>query len=134
MKTNPPTNKQLNIFTSGVVLLLLSFAWKFSKETSYKITILLIGIAFALVIIYLIKKSFVVKFYRIWMKCAALIGVVVTSILMLCIFYLVFTPAGILLRIFRKDVLHLKKDAGLKTCWIDKPKVKFNKEDYGRQF
>ncbi|MDD5355002.1 MAG: hypothetical protein PHY56_00465 [Candidatus Omnitrophica bacterium] len=134
MQTHPPTKKQLNVFVLGVVLLLLFFSWKIYKTTGHKISILFIGIALLLVIIYLIKKSFVIQFYNIWMKCASLIGIAVTTILMLCIFYLVFAPVGILLRMLKKDVLSLKKDARLKTYWIDKPQVKFNKEDYGRQF
>jgi hypothetical protein len=68
------------------------------------------------------------------MKCASAIGAVVTIVLMLVIFYFVFTPVGILLRLLRKDVLNLNRNPNLNTYWIDKPKKNFNKEDYERQF
>ncbi|MDD5005649.1 MAG: hypothetical protein PHS93_04000 [Candidatus Omnitrophica bacterium] len=134
MQKNSPTKKQLNVFVAGLVLIILLFSWKILKTGNLKISALLAALSFLLIIIYLIKKDFVIQFYKIWMKCAAAIGVVITGILMIGIFYLVFAPVGILLRLLRKDVLNLNKNPNLKTYWIDKPQRKFNKEDYEKQF
>ncbi|MDD5618072.1 MAG: hypothetical protein PHG69_03165 [Candidatus Omnitrophica bacterium] len=134
MRTQQPTKKQLNVFVSGLVLIILLFSWKYFKASNIKVSALLAAISFLLIIIYLIKKDFVIQFYKIWMKCAAAIGIVVTGILMIGIFYLVFAPVGILLRLLKKDVLNLNKNPNLKTYWIDKPQKKFNRQDYEKQF
>ena len=68
------------------------------------------------------------------MRCVSYVGMVITGILMVAIFYLVFTPVGIFLRLIGKDILNLNKDDKLKTYWIDRPQRKFNKSDYEKQF
>ena len=134
MQIKSPTKKQLNVFVLGLCLILLLFAWRSFREGNSKISFILIGLASALVIIYLIKRNFVIQFYKIWMRCVSYVGMVITGILMVAIFYLVFTPVGIFLRLIGKDILNLNKDDKLKTYWIDRPQRKFNKSDYEKQF
>lgn len=134
MQKDSPTKKQLNVFVIGIDIILLFFAWKFYKTNNIRISIILIIVAFGILITYLINKKIVIQFYKVWMQCASAIGLVVTGILMVFIFYLVFTPVGLFLRLIRKDVLSLKKDERLKTYWINKPQREFNKSDYERQF
>ena len=47
-----------------------------------------------------------------------LIGQIVNVISLLIAFYLIFTPIGILLRIFRKDLLHQRMDKTVASYWI----------------
>ena len=134
MQIKPPTKKQLNVFVFGLCLILLLFAWRLSKTGDNKVSFTLIGLACTLVTFYLIKKDFVVQFYKIWMRCVSPIGMVITGILIIAVFYLIFAPVGIFLRLIRKDILNLKKDTKLKTYWIDKPHKEFNSSDYEKQF
>ena len=62
------------------------------------------------------------------------VGWVNTRILLGIMFYVIFTPIGILLRLMRKDLLdrHLNKDA--KSYWNKKDDGVFTKEQYERQF
>jgi hypothetical protein len=124
----------LNVFAFGIFLILSLLSIRFYRHNNYNIAFILVGLAFSFIIIYWINKNFVIKFYTIWMRCASWIGIVITTILIVFIFYLVFTPVGILLRLLRKDILNLNKNPNLKSYWIDKPQKKFNKEDYERQF
>ncbi len=62
------------------------------------------------------------------------IGWVNTRILLGIIFYLLFTPLGLLMRLFGKDMLNRKLDPNASTYWIDKPQVPMRPEDYERQF
>jgi hypothetical protein len=57
-------------------------------------------------------------FNRLWTRFALLLGKVTTPIMLTLIFYGVFTPAGLLLRLFSWDPLRLKKDAGATTFWV----------------
>ena len=134
MQKDSLTKKQLNVFVIGVDIILLFFAWKFYRSNNAKISFFLIIFAVGLLITYLINKKIVIQFYKVWMRCAQAIGLVVTGILMIAIFYLVFAPVGLFLRLIRKDILNLKKDEKLKTYWIDKPQREFSKSDYEKQF
>ena len=134
MQIKNPTNKQLNVFVLGLSIILLLFAWRSYKNNNINISFILLGLFFLIVITYLINKNFVVKFYKIWMRGASFIGMIITSILMITIFYLIFTPVGIFFRLTRKDILNLNKNARLKTYWIDRPYKEFNKSDYEKQF
>lgn len=134
MVIKSPTKKQLNVFIFGLDLILIFFSLKAYKAKNINLSLTLAGIAVALLIIYLIRKDFVIQFYKAWMRCASVIGIVISGICMVIIFYLVFTPVGIFLRFIRKDVLHLRQDKKLKTYWLDKPQVPFEKSNYERQF
>ncbi|MFC1645641.1 hypothetical protein ACFL2Y_00465 [Candidatus Omnitrophota bacterium] len=134
MQNKPPTKNQINTFVFGLTLILFLFSWRAYKDSKGGVSVLLIILAAILLIIYLTKRDFVVKFYSIWMRCVSVIGVAVTGILMMLIFYLVFAPTGLFLRLIRKDVLNLKADKKLKTYWIDREKRPFKKSNYEKQF
>ena len=73
-------------------------------------------------------------FYRQWMKVAHFIGSVITGLVLSALFYLVFAPVGILLRLLRKDLLDRKADHAVNSYWIKKEQVDFDKNHYTRQF
>ncbi len=58
---------------------------------------------------------------RFWTQVGSLIQRIVHPLVMGIMFYLIFTPAAFLLRLFGQDLLHLKYDAGASTYWIPKP-------------
>lgn len=62
------------------------------------------------------------------------IGWVNTRILLGIIFYMVFTPIGILSRLLRKDLLDKRLDKDAKSYWNKKDGGVFAKEQYERQF
>ena len=47
------------------------------------------------------------------------IGMVVSHFILFAIFYLVFTPLGLLFRLIGRDALHRKLDPAATTYWID---------------
>ena len=55
----------------------------------------------------------------IWFKFGLLLGSFISPIVMSIIFFLVVTPISILLKIFNKDILNLKKSKK-NTYWIEK--------------
>ncbi len=58
---------------------------------------------------------------RLWSAAAYRIGLAINSILLFLLFYLVFVPAGVLLRCFRKDdPLRLAFEKELPTYWVER--------------
>jgi len=68
--------------------------------------------------------------YIAWMHLAFILGWINTRIILVILFYLVFSPIGLLLRIFKVDVLETKNKS--KTYW--KKKEKSNLLSYERRF
>ena len=66
---------------------------------------------------------------KIWFKFGLILGKIISPFVMAIIFFFVVTPTGILMRLFRKDLLNLKfntKD----SYWIKKnePKSKMKNQ------
>jgi len=134
MEIKLPTKKQLNVFVAGLVIICVLFSNKALKTGNPPLSLFLICAAIILLILYLMKRNFVVQFYLIWMRGVSCIGAIVTTLMMLILFYLVFSPVGLLLRLLKKDILHLKRDPQKETYWIDRPEEKFDRARYERQF
>jgi len=65
------------------------------------------------------------KFYRIWLSFGHIMGRINTFIILGIIFYLVFFPFGLVMRIFGKDLLLLNLDSKAKSYRV----TKFSNED-----
>ncbi|NTV30314.1 MAG: hypothetical protein HGA80_09560 [Candidatus Omnitrophica bacterium] len=72
--------------------------------------------------------------YTGWMKVAHLIGGVVTTVILSAVFFLVFTPVALVLRLFGKDHLERKMDHLAQSYWHKRPAVEFDREKYRQQF
>ena len=57
---------------------------------------------------------------RLWIRLGVLLGKVMNPIVTAVLFYVVFTPVGIVLRLLGKDPLHLKFHADHRTYWKDR--------------
>ncbi len=55
---------------------------------------------------------------RVWCKLGVLLGAFVAPIMMGIVFFLVVLPTGLLVRLFGKDLLHLKMDKQATSYWI----------------
>jgi uncharacterized protein involved in cysteine biosynthesis len=72
--------------------------------------------------------------YILWMKLAFVLGWINTRILLILIFYLVFTPVGLLMRVLGKDHLERKIEKNKASYWKKREKKVFIPADYKRQF
>src|SRR4030042_2060623 len=72
--------------------------------------------------------------YIIWMRFAFILGWINTRIILVLMFYLIFTPIGIFLRVFKKDLLDRKIEKNKESYWHKKEPVIFNPGIYERQF
>lgn len=72
--------------------------------------------------------------YILWMKLAFVLGWINTRLILTIIFYLLFTPAGLIMRLFRVDLLDRKIDKNKDSYWKKRGKKMFNPLDYERLF
>jgi hypothetical protein len=69
-------------------------------------------------IITVINPNLFISLNKLWIKFGFLLGKIISPIVMALVFFIVVTPIGILLRIFKKDVMGLKR--GAISYWINK--------------
>jgi hypothetical protein len=78
------------------------------------------GVSAAFLVVALGRPSLLSGLNRQWLKFGLLLGKIVSPIALGVLFYLVFTPMGVLLRLAGKDPLRLKMDRAAGSYWIDR--------------
>lgn len=71
--------------------------------------------------------------YGLWTKLGSILGLVVTRIILMLIFYLIMTPIGWWLRLTGKDLLRLKPQCKTKSYWSAHPR-RFDKSQFTKQY
>ncbi|MDB4056846.1 hypothetical protein N9522_00665 [Candidatus Thioglobus sp.] len=70
------------------------------------------------IIVIAIIKPFLLNFsYKIWIKIGEFIGGIISKIIMFALYFGLFTPVSIFLKILRKDLLNKKVDKSKSTYW-----------------
>ena len=72
--------------------------------------------------------------HRLWMHLAFCLGWINTRILVTLIFYAVFVPLGLCIRLFKVDLLDLKIEKKAPTYWRKKDTAVFSREKLERLF
>lgn len=71
---------------------------------------------------------------KVWMPLAAIMGWVMTRVILIILFYLILTPTGFLARLFGQHFLDLKFDKSAGSYWITRKNAQFDKKRYESQF
>lgn len=111
-----PTNQKFGWFFSAVFALAACWLfWQFETGFSYLFLILSIFVA----IITLSVPHLLEPFNRSWYSLGLLLGRIVNPIVLGFIFFFLITPVSLIGRIFRRDVLRLKKRSE-QSYWVDR--------------
>ena len=127
------TNTNLRKFgmTMGVVCLIMTIFLKLGHRHS------LLPLASLSVLFFL--SAFVIPvilkpLYILWMRLAFILSWINTRLILIFIFYLVFAPIGIFIKLCRKDLLEIKIEKLKGSYWKQKEKPVLKNTDYERQF
>tara|TARA_Y100001958_G_scaffold111205_1_gene78587 strand:- start:5365 stop:5775 length:411 start_codon:yes stop_codon:yes gene_type:complete len=132
IKNIPNSNKDIRSFgiTMGVILFIISGLLMYYDKDSYQLFVIIastfIGLGFILPI--LLKPI-----YFLWMIFAAILGWVMTRVILSLVFYLVITPIGLITRILGEDFLALKKSQS-DSYWNHRDSSIELSQDYEKQF
>ena len=113
------TNKSFGIvffFVFAIVAL-----YPLLNGENIRIWSLIISITFLL--LGLINSKILTPLNKIWFKFGLILGKIISPFVMAIIFFFVVTPTGILMRLFKKDLLNLKYNAK-DSYWIKKNEAK----------
>lgn len=98
----------------GAFLIITAFIYYKSGHVNYWLAS--IGLAFGLISLCAPKLLKPLNF--LWFKFGMLLGHIIAPLVMMLIFFLVVTPTGLLMRVFGKDPLRLKRFPANTSYWI----------------
>ena len=109
------------------VVFLLIALYPLLKESDLRIWSLVISFIF--LALGLSNSNLLTPLNKLWFKFGLFLGKIISPLIMGLIFFFVVTPIGIIMRLFKKDLLNLnfnKKE----SYWIEKtdPKSKMNNQ------
>ena len=96
--------------------------------------LILIAIAAVVFVVALLSPRPLGPAFRCWMAFARAVGWFNARLLLSVLFYLVFTPIGLIMRLIRRDALHRDFNSSKSSFWIPKEEPKDGLERYTRQF
>ena len=110
-----PSNRNFGV-VFFIVFLIIAL-WPILKQNEIRIWSLIISFIFF--VLGLINSKLLTPLNKIWFKFGILLGNIISPIVMGIVFFLVVTPTGLIMRLFRKDILKLKKNSN-DSYWINK--------------
>ena len=117
--------------TIGIILLLIAGLLFYKEKESFQTFLYIAGafIGFGLIIPIILKPIYIV-----WMTFAVVLGWFMTRVILSLLFYVIITPIGLVLRIFGKDFLELKKQAVQGSYWNQRDSNLEKNQNYEKQF
>ena len=115
-----PSNKKFGVFFT-VIILLIGIYFLNKEKIIISYIAFIISLVFLLVSIF--KASLLLPLNKAWMRLGFIIGVIINPIVLGLIFFLLFVPIALIMRLFRRDELHLRmmnKSSYWKKCKIKK--------------
>jgi hypothetical protein len=118
---NPPRNQLRQfavlflIFIGGLGTIL------YFKDKPLIVSEILWNLAWIVGLAGLIFPPLVRPVFVVMMAVALPIGFVVSTILMLIIYFLIMTPIGLVMRVFGYDPMRMRPAAGAESFWIERP-------------
>ena len=103
-----------------IVFFIISIYPLFNNGT-INVWVLIISLTF--LILGLLNSPILSPLNKLWFKFGILLGSIVSPIVMAIVFFGVVTPTSIVMKIFKKNLLGLKKN-NKKTYWVEKPLIK----------
>ncbi len=124
-KIKLPSNRSFGI-VFFIVFLLVSL-YPLINDKDIRVWSFILSLLFLLLGIK--NSNILTPFNIMWLKFGLLLGKIVSPIIMGVVFFLVVTPTGFIMRLFKKDLLNLKYN-NFKSYWLNKkgPKSKMKNQ------
>ncbi len=116
-------NKSFGILLFFVFIIIS--LWPLFSKNEIRIWSLVISVIFLILAFF--SPKFLSPFTKLWIKLGELIGRFISPIIIGVIYFSILTPIGLLMKMFKKDLLNLKFSKN-QTYWV-KRKTKLNSMD-----
>ena len=103
------------------VLFLLIGLWPILNGNELRIWSIAISLIFF--ILGILNSKILTPFNKVWFRFGIFLGNFISPIIMGIVFFLVVTPTGLIMKLFRKDLINLRRNNN-STYWIEKKDIK----------
>lgn len=127
--------RDLLVFGYGLSIIVLFISWRLSVKHGWgAINNLLSIVTLVIAFVSLFNKVLLKIIYDKWMIGAGFIGKIVSGLILAALYYFIFAPVGIVLRLLRKDILDRSIEIDKNSYWIKRSEIKASKQRYQQQF
>ena len=132
IKNIPNSKKDIKSFglTIGIILFIISGLLMYYGNYFYRPIAI---VASTFIVLGFIFPIFLKPIYFVWMIFAAILGWIMTRVILSMVFYLIMTPIGLITRLLGEDFLKLKK-MDSESYWNSRDTNYENNQDYEKQF
>ena len=124
-----PSNKKFGLIFS-IIFTIISLYFIFQNKYFVSYIILIISLVFFLASVF--QDNLLLPLNKIWFRLGIILGSVISPIILGLIFFLLFTPIGLTMRIFRRDDLNLNI-FHKNSYWIKRDRNKNKIDEYKYQ-
>ena len=125
-----PSNRSFGMFFSFIFFVIGIFLFFQDRYILFILFEILVILIFGISIL---RPHKLLPFNKLWMRFGIFIGKIVSPVVIGIIFFLVFSPTGVLMRIFGRDELRLKK-RDLPSYWKVRNSTEISPESFRNQF
>lgn len=122
--------RNFGLLLGCVSALIGGFLW-WKGRPSFPYFFLVAGLFFVLGLLWPVALK---PAYRVWMAVGRALGLVMTKVILILLFYLIMTPIGLVCRLFGKDFLNMRIEKSKDSYWIKKSPSKPDKKSYEYQY
>ena len=115
-KIELPTNRKFGLFFTFVFLVVASY---FFLRDSILISYIFFALAAVLLLITFINEHALLPLNKLWMRFGQLLGIIISPMILGIIFFGIFTPYSLLMRLFGRDELQLKLGKRKSFCYLN---------------
>jgi hypothetical protein len=108
---------KLNRKFGYVVAVALLFITAFQYILKHKQDIIIFFIAIVLLFFTLLKPIWLTPLRIVWEKIGHILGIINTYVLLTIFYLVILTPLSLIMRLFGKDILKLKRSSAQSTYW-----------------
>ncbi len=102
------------------IFLIITF-WPLLNSEPIRLWALIISLTF--LFLGILNSKILSPLNKGWIKFGELLGKIIAPIVMFLVFFIILTPIGMLLKLFGKDLLKIKKNKLIKSYWINRKNI-----------
>ncbi len=127
---NLPSNKKFGYFFSAIFLLGSIY---FFYQDRLVLGLILCLLSLIFIILGIFKDHLLLPLNKLWMRFGVLLGKIISPIILAILFFVMFTPIAIGMRLFQRDELRLKS-SNYDSFWRFRDQDIYNQSSFTQQF
>ena len=127
---NLPSNKKFGYFFSAIFFLGSIY---FFYQDKLILGFVLCSLSLIFTILSVFKDHLLLPLNKLWMRFGVLLGKIISPIILAILFFVMFTPIAIGMRLFQRDELRLKS-SNYDSFWKFRDQDIYNQSSFTQQF